>query len=144
MKILTKKLGKAEVMCRCIIILRDKKALFPAPGIQFDIHEGKAKYKAKIDKQFRLRSISWFREHRAVKAGDEVAFSKEDGAMHISLSRSFLKPESETFEWAHDVLNAIRDGEIDGIVKVDGNGFSVEIGEHVKQTQIVFTKISSR
>ena len=141
MKILTKKLGRAEVMCRCIIIPRDKKALFPVPGVQFDIHEGKATYEGKIDKQYRLRSISWFRQHRAIKAGDEVTFFKEDGAIRISLSRSFSKPENETFDWAHEVLNAIRDREIHGIVRIDGNGFSVEIGEHVEQTQIVFTRV---
>ena len=89
MKILTKKLGRAEVMCRCIIIPRDKKALFPVPGVKFDIHEGKETYEAKIDKQYRLRSISWFRRHRTIKAGDEVTFFKEDGAIRISLSRAF-------------------------------------------------------
>ena len=141
MKILTKKLGRAEVTCRCIIIPRDKKALFPAPGVQFNVQEGKATYVGKIDNQFRLRSISWFRQHRTIKAGDEVTFFKEDGVIRISLSRSFSKPENETFDWAHEVLNAIRDGEIQGIFRVDGNGFSIEIGEHVEQTQIVFTRV---
>jgi hypothetical protein len=104
MKILTKKLGPAEVKCRCVVLPRDTKGNFPSPGVEFDMSEGKTPHLAKIDKQFRLRAPSWFRQHRAVKAGDEITVSKENGAIHISLSRSLSKPEGETFNWAREVL----------------------------------------
>lgn len=138
MKILTKKLGPAEVKCRCLVLPRDKKGAFPSPGVEFDILEGKVAHRAKLDNQFRLRARSWFRQHRAVKAGDEITLSKDNGFIKISLSRYFSKPENETFDWAHEVLNAITDGEIYGIVKVNKNGFNVEIGENIKETQITY------
>lgn len=138
MKILTKRLGPAEVKCRCIVIPRDKKALLPPPGVEFDLSEGKATHKARLDNQFRLRAVSFFRQHRGMKARDEITLYKEKGSMRISLSRLFSKPENETFDWACEVLEAIRDREIDGVIRVSGNGFSVEIGEHVKETQIIF------
>jgi hypothetical protein len=137
MKILTKKLGPAEVKCRCLVLPRDKKGNFPSPGVEFEILEGKTSHKAKLDNQFRLRAASWFRQHRAVKAGDEITITKDNGSMKISLSRSFSKPENETFGWAHEVLDAIKDGEIFGLVRFTKNGFNVEIGEHVKETQII-------
>lgn len=139
MKILTKKLMPAEVKCRCLVLPRDKKGDFPSPGVDFDILEGKATHRAKLDNQFRLRTPSWFRQHRALKAGDEITFSKDNGSIKISLSRSFSKPENETFDWTHEVLDAIKDGEIYGFIKINRNGFNVEIGEHVKETQIIFT-----
>lgn len=138
MKILTKKLGPAEVKCRCLVLPRGKKNFFPAPGVEFDLLEGKATHQARLDDQFRLRAPSWFRAHRALRAGDEISLSKENGSIRLSLSRSFLKPEDETFDWAHSVLEAIRNAEIHGVIRVSGNGFSVEIGEHVKETQIIF------
>lgn len=138
MKILTKKLGPAEVKCRCLVLPRDKKSYFPSPGVEFDMLEGKATHRARLDNQFRLRAPSWFRQHRAVKAGDEITLSKENDTINISLSRSLSKPENETFDWAHEVIDAIKNGEIDGILRINGKGFSVEIGEHVKETQIIF------
>ena len=138
MKILTKKLGPAEVKCRCLVLPRDKKNFFPPPGVEFDMLEGKTAHRAKIDKQFRLRAPSWFRQHRAVRAGDEITISKDNGSTKISLSRSFSKPENETIDWAHEVLDAIKNREIHGTIRISENGFSVEIGEHVKETQIVF------
>lgn len=140
MKLLTKKLGPAEVQCRCIVLPRDKKNLFPVPGVEFDMVEGKASHRARLDNQFRLRAPSWFRLHRAVKAGDEVTFFKENGAIRLSLLRSFSKPDSETFDWAHEVLEAIRDGEIHGVITVNKTGFNVEIGEHVKNTKVIFER----
>jgi hypothetical protein len=137
MKILTKKLGPAEVKCRCLVLPRDKKGAFPAPGVEFDILEGNTVHRAKLDNQFRLRARSWFRQHCAVKAGDEITLYKDNGSIKISLSRSFSKPENETFDWAHDVLNAITAGEIHGRVKVSKNGFSVDIGEQIKETEII-------
>lgn len=138
MKILTKKLMPAEVKCRCLVLPHDKKGNFPSPGVDFDVLEGKAAHRAKLDNQFRLRSPSWFRQHRALKAGDEITFFKDNGSIKISLSRSFSKPDNETFKWAHEVLDAIKDGEIYGLIRVSRNGFSVEIGEHIKETQIIF------
>ena len=58
MKILTKQIGPAEVKCRCIVIPRGKKALFPPPGVQFDMLEGNMTHKGKMDNQFRLRAVS--------------------------------------------------------------------------------------
>lgn len=136
MKVLTKRLGPAEVKCRCLVLPRDKKGNFPSPGVEFDIFEGKAAHRAKLDKQYRLRAPSWFRQHRAMKAGDEINISKDNGSMKISLSRSFSKPENETFKWTREVIDAIKDGEIFGILKITGTGFSVEIGDHVKETRI--------
>jgi hypothetical protein len=138
MKILTKKLGPAEVKCRCLVLPRDKKGNFPSPGVEFDISEGKMIHRARLDNQFRLRVATWFRQHRAVKAGDEITLSRDNGTIHISLSRSLSKPENETFDWAHEVIDAIKNGEIDGILRINGKGFSVEIGEHVKETHIIF------
>ncbi len=138
MRILTKRLGPAEVKCRCILIPRGKKALFPPPGAEFDLLEGKSTHNARLDNQFRLRVVTWFRQHRSLKAGDEVTFSKANGSISIALSRSFSRPESETFDWTHEVLDAVRDREIPGVIRVTRNGFSVEIGEHVEETQIVF------
>ena len=137
MKILTKKLGSAEVMCRCIIIPRDKQALFPVPGVQFNIHEGKATYEGKIDKQYRLRSISWFRQHRNVKPGDEVTFFKENGRLRIVLSKNFPEPTKLGIDWALEVIEAIRDGDVFGIIRLNKNGYTVEIGNHIKETQVI-------
>jgi hypothetical protein len=139
MKILTKKLKPAEVQCRCLVLPRDKKGFFPTPGVFFDMLEGKTPHLARLDNQFRLRAPTWFHKHRAMKAGDEITLYKEDGSILITLSRSFLKPENDTFDWAHEVLEAIRNREIHGIIRVSGTGFSVEIGEHIKNTQIFFT-----
>ena len=137
MKILTKKLGKGEINWKGVVIPRSKKALFPAAGVEFDLLEGKTIYRGRMDNQSRLRLAEWFRQHRNLKPGDEVTFHRQNGTMRISLSRSFSRPEKETFSWALEVIEAIRDGEIDGIIRIDKGGFSVEIGEHVRETQIV-------
>ena len=137
MKILTKKLGKGEINWKGVVIPRSKKSLFPPPGVEFDLLEGKTIFKGKMDNQSRLRLAVWFRQHRSLKPGDEVTFSKQNGTMRISLSRTFSRPEKETFEWTIEVIEAIRDGEVDGIVRINKKGFCVEIGEHIKETQIV-------
>ena len=138
MKILTKKLKPAEVKCRCIVIPITKRTLFPSPGVEFKLIEGETAYKGRLDSQFRFRAASFFQHHRSLKPGDEVTFLKDNGHMRISLSRYFSKPENKTFSWAHEILDAIKDGEIDGIIIVTGKGFCVEIGEKVKETQIIF------
>ena len=137
MKILTKKLGKGEINWKGVVIPRSKKALFPATGVEFDLLEGKTIYKGRMDNQSRLRLAEWFRQHRNLKPGDEVTFSRQNGIMKISLSRSFSRPEKETFTWALEVVEAVRDGEVDGIIRINKKGFSVEIGKHVKETQVV-------
>jgi len=137
MKILIKKLGKGEIKWGGVVIPRSKAALFPDPGVEFDVLDKKTAYRAKMDKQSRLRMASWFQQHRTIKPGDEVTFYRQNGTMRISLSRSFSRPEKETYEWAQEVIEAIRDGEIHGIVRMNKDGFSVEIGEHVKETQVV-------
>jgi hypothetical protein len=138
MKILTKKLKPAGVKCRCITIPSTKRTLFPSPGVEFKLMEGKTTHKGKLDSQFRFRAATFFQDHRSLKPGDEVTFLKDNGHMRISLSRYFSKPENKTFSWAHEVLDAIKDGEVDGIVTVTGKGFCVEIGKQVKETQIIF------
>lgn len=137
MKFLTKKLGKGEINWKGVVIPRSKKALFPATGVEFDLLEGKTIYKGRMDNQSRLRLAEWFRQHRNLKPGDEVTFSRQNGTMKISLSRSFSRPEKETFAWALEVIEAIRNGEIEGIIRINKKGFVVEIGEHVRETQIV-------
>jgi len=137
MKILTKKLGKGEINWKGVVIPRSKKALFPAVGVEFYLLEGKTIYKGRMDNQSRLRLAEWFRQHRNLRPGDEVSFSRLNGTMRITLSRSFSRPEKETFAWALEVIEAIRDGEIEGIIRINKGGFSVEIGKHVRETQVV-------
>jgi len=137
MKSLTKKLGKGEINWKGVVIPRSKKALFPAAGVEFDLLEGKTTYRGRMDNQSRLRLAEWFRQHRNLKPGDEITFSRQNGTMRISLSRSFSRPEKETFAWALEVIEAIRDGEVDGIIRINKGGFNVEIGEHVRETQVV-------
>ncbi len=88
MEILCKKLGKGEVDWKGVVIPRHKKALFPSPGVQFDLSDGTATYKVKVDNQFRIRLAQWFRRHPAVKADDEVIFSEENKTMRITLSNN--------------------------------------------------------
>lgn len=137
MKILTKRLGPAEVKCRCIVLPRSKTALFPAPWVEFDLLEGKATYRAKIDSQSRLRASGWFRQHRNVKPGDQVTFFKENGRLRIALSKNFPEPTKSGIDWALEVIEAIRDGDVFGIIRLNKNGYTVEIGDHIKETQVI-------
>lgn len=137
---LTKKLGPAEIQCRCIVIPRGKKGFFPQPGTKFDLAESNITHKAMLDKQFRLRAVTWFRQHRNLKPGDEVTFLKENGKVRIMLSKNFADPNKETIEWAKDVLQAIGDDELPGRIRFNKNGFSVEIGPHIKRTEVFSRK----
>jgi len=137
MEILTKRLGDGEVKWKGVVIPRAQKGLFPQRGIEFDLLEGRIVYKAKMDNQFRIRLADWFRRHPTIKAGDEVTFRKDNGKIRIGLSKNFSEPERGALDWAQEVLEAIRDGEIHGAIRMSRNGFTVEIGEHVKETQIV-------
>ena len=137
MKVLTKKLGKGEINWKGVVIPRSKKALFPPPGIEFDLREGKATYKGKMDNQSRLRSTDWFRQHRNLKPGDEVTFHRENGKIRITLSKNFPEPYKEAIDWALAVIQAVKDGEVYGIIRLNKNGYTVEIGDHIKETQVV-------
>jgi hypothetical protein len=136
MELLSKKLGKGEINWKGIVIPRNKTNLFPAPGIEFDLQEGRTTFKAKMDNHSRLRLSKWFRQHRSLKPGDEIKLSRQNGTIKISLSRSFSRPEKETFEWMIELIEAVRNGEIEGHVHINKKGFYLEIGEHIKETQV--------
>jgi hypothetical protein len=137
MEILSKRLGEGEVRWKGVVIPRAKKDLFPERGVEFNLLEGKTIYKAKMDNQFRIRLATWFRRHPTTKAGDQIAFFKENGKIRIALSKNFSKPDRGALDWAKEVLEAIGDGEVHGTVRTSKNGFTVEIGEHIKETQII-------
>lgn len=86
MVILSKKLGPGEIRWKGVVIPRKQKDLFPPPGMPFDLTDGQTTYQVKVDSQYRIRLPDWFDNHPAVKAGDEIVFSKEDGTLRISLS----------------------------------------------------------
>ena len=140
MEILSKRLGEGEVRWKGVVIPRAKKELFPQRGIEFDLLEGKTIYKAKMDNQFRIRLATWFRRHPTIKAGDQITFFKENGKMRIALSKNFSKPDKGALDWAKEVLEAIGDREVHGTIRMNKNGFTVEIGEHIKETQIILGK----
>lgn len=137
MKILTKKLGKGEINWKGLVIPRSKNALFPAPGIEFDLLDSKTAYKAKMDVQSRLRVPDWFKQHRNLKPGDEVTFFKENGKMRITLLKNFADPHKETLDWAEDVILAIKNDEICAKITINKSGFSVEIGDQIKRTEVL-------
>lgn len=136
MEILTKRLGNGQIKWGGIVIPRNKTSLFPPPDVEFGLWEGETSYKAKMDNQSRLRVATWFRQHPSIKQGDEVTFRKEKGKIYISLSKNFSKPVQGAINWAQEVIEAIKAGEIHGIIRLKKNGFEVEIGEHIKETQI--------
>jgi bifunctional DNA-binding transcriptional regulator/antitoxin component of YhaV-PrlF toxin-antitoxin module len=68
------------------VLPRKQKDLFPPPGVLFDLTDGQATYKVKVDSQYRVRLPEWFGNHSGVKAGDEIVFSKENGIMRIGLA----------------------------------------------------------
>ena len=137
MKILTKKLGKGEINWKGVVIPRSKKELFPVPGVEFDLLDGKSVYKAKMDVQSRLRAPDWFKQHRNLKPGDEITFLKENGKMKITLLKNFTDPHKETLDWAEDVIQAIKNDEICARITINKSGFSVEIGDHIKRTEVL-------
>ena len=138
MKLLTKSLGMGEAKYKVVLVPRAKKDLFPPPDQEFDLHEGEAVHKAKVDRQYRLRVPSFFRRHRSIKQGDEVTLSSHNGRIYIALSsRGLTGPEKGIFAWAREVLDSIEIDEVQGIIQTTRSGFTVEIGEHIKQTQIV-------
>lgn len=86
MVILSKHLGPGEIRWKGVVLPRKQKDLFPPPGTPFDLFDGQTTYKVKVDSQYRIRLSEWFGNHPTVKAGEEVVFSKENGALRISLS----------------------------------------------------------
>jgi hypothetical protein len=88
MVILSKHLGPGELRWKGIVLPRKQKDLFPPPGTTFDLSDGKTTYKVKVDTQYRIRLTEWFSSHPSLKAGDEIVFSKENGAFIISLSET--------------------------------------------------------
>ncbi len=88
MVILSKQLGAGEIRWKGIVLPRRKKDSFPLPGVLFDLADEKTTYKVKVDSQYRIRLPGWFANHPAVKAGDEVVFSTENGTWHISVAET--------------------------------------------------------
>ncbi len=86
MEILSKELGKGEAKCKLIVLPRDKKSLFPLPGVQFDLSDGTNTYSVRVDKQYRIRLTQWFNHHPTVKAGDRVTFSEHNSTISVALS----------------------------------------------------------
>ena len=88
MVILSKKIKAGEVRWKGLVVPKNKKDLFPNPGVLFDLYDGKTTYKVKLDRLHRIRLAQWFANHPEVKAGDEIIFSKENGAIHIRLGKT--------------------------------------------------------
>ena len=88
MVILSKKIKAGEVRWKGIVIPKDKKELFPLPGVLFDLSDGSTSYRVKVDKQYRIRLTEWFNNHAGVKEKDEIIFSKENGTMYIHLAKN--------------------------------------------------------
>ncbi len=137
MEILTKKLGDGQIRWGGIVVPKRKLPLFPPAGKEFDLWEGKTAFKAKMDDYSRLRTPDWFHQHPNLKAGDAVTISKENGRMRIALSKNFPEPTKSGIEWALEVIEAIRDGEVFGTIRLNKNGYTVEIGDHVKETRVI-------
>jgi len=97
MVILKKALGPGEIKWRGIVIPREKKDLFPQPGVLFDLSDKTNIYKVKVDSQYRIRLAEWFGNHPELKTGDEVVFSKDNGAMYISLTQD-IKHETTSLK----------------------------------------------
>lgn len=85
MDILRKKLRAGEVRWKGIVIPRDRKDLFPPPGVEFDLSDGKTMYRAKVDNQYRIRLAEWFSSNPMAKPGQVVVFSTENGIMEIRI-----------------------------------------------------------
>jgi len=88
MVILSKKIKAGEARWKGLVVPKNKKDLFPNPGVLFDLYDGKTIYKVKLDRLHRIRLAQWFANHTEVKPGDEIIFSKENGTMHISLGKT--------------------------------------------------------
>lgn len=58
---------------------------------------------------------------------------------HAGLTKSELK----LLDWTKEVMDAIETGEIPAIVRTQKGGFTVELGKHIKETQIVVGRKTS-
>lgn len=99
MVILTKALGPGEIKWRGIVIPREKKDLFPQPGVLFDLSDKTTSYKVKVDRQYRIRLAEWFGKHPELKKGDEVVFSRDNGTMCISLAKEVTGETISVKDW---------------------------------------------
>ena len=99
MVILTKTLGPGEIKWRGIVIPRNKKDLFPQPGVLFDLHDEITSYRVKLDRQYRIRLAEWFGKHPELKKGDEVVFSRDNGTMNISLAENIKRDTISLKDW---------------------------------------------
>jgi len=99
MVILTKALGPGEIKWRGIVIPRERKDLFPQPGILFDLYDEKTSYRVKLDRQYRIRLAEWFGKHPELKKGDEVVFSRDNGTMNISLAKDVTGETISLKDW---------------------------------------------
>jgi len=88
MMILSKKLKASELSGKVVVIVKGKKDMFPLPGVEFDLRDERTNYRVKLDRQYRLRLTDWFNNHPGVKAGDEIAFHRDDTGVRISLDNA--------------------------------------------------------
>lgn len=88
--ILSKKLKASELSGKAVVIVKGKKDMFPLPGVEFDLRDERTNYRVKLDRQYRLRLTDWFNSDPGVRAGDEVAFYRDDTGMRISLDNATL------------------------------------------------------
>ena len=86
--ILSKKLKASELNGKVVVIVKGKKDMFPLPGVEFDLRDERTNYRVKLDRQYRLRLTDWFNNHPSVKAGDEIAFYRDDTSVRISLDNA--------------------------------------------------------
>ena len=49
--------------------------------------------------------------------------------------------EQEVLDWTEDVIKSIRAGEVAAIIRMNKAGFTVELGEHIKETKIVSARL---
>ena len=96
--ILSKKIKSGELSGKVVVIVKGKKDLFPLQGVEFDLRDERTNYRVKLDRQYRLRLTQWFNNHPGVKAGDEIAFYRDDSGMRISLESSSVTSKTVSFK----------------------------------------------
>jgi len=109
MMILSKKLKAGELSGKVVVIIKGKKDMFPLPGVEFDLRDERTNYRVKLDRQYRLRLTDWFNNHPGVKAGDEIAFYRDDTGVRISLDNA---PPSKTVSFKDLLGKNTREGTI--------------------------------
>jgi len=107
--ILSKKLKAGELKGKVVVIIKGKKDMFPLPGVEFGLRDERTNYRVKLDRQYRLRLTDWFNNHTGVKAGDEIAFYRDDTGVRISLDNA---PPSKTVSFKDLLGKNTREGTI--------------------------------